>query len=456
MKAIILIAFSLLLHLLSGQSVSGSYINCTGKETCYSDYILNCTDYNDCFIDCNGQNACQYGSLYCPINAICTLNCGAVQDDCKDMKIYAQQSNSLTISCQNGPESCDTMSVYCPTNPTISPSCIIHGLTDTNANSWTKIYAVYGVNDILITGTPSEPISLYCTEDYSKSCDITQNDLTVCDSGNNICETYTKSPTTSPTIYPTVLPTTSTPTTSIPTTLTPTYNPTTFVPTTFIPTTAMPSIFNPTTYQPTTYQPTISPLSNAEVTEPKRTDVTNMEGFQNNDTGNLFTDNVYIWIIMMLLVLVTCTVCVLCIILRHNRSTKKELRIIKEKLKSIEMSPATGSDSKMNGIEIETDKNAEGTNLSRVASISSIESIGRISNAASVDDNTGITEKDNNGEDSNDEMYNDLVKPIVTVTNKDTNIGTPHSDSEIHKQSTTTGHGLYKESFTTTAGLYNV
>merc|ERR1712113_667834 len=97
----------------------------------------------------------------------------------------------------------------------------------------------------------------------------------------------------------------------------------------------------------------------------------------------------------MLILLVVCAVSILCIILKYNRSTQNELRKVKEKLKSVEMSAMTGSESNLNVVETETYKSGEVTDLNRIASVSSIR---KISNAGSVD-NFGTTEQDDNGED---------------------------------------------------------
>eukprot|EP01084_Bolivina_argentea_P011468 21442_1 len=206
-------------------------------------------------------------NITCPhsATATCYIHCdstGAFQN-CRELSINAENSNTLWLSCEHTDEACVGVDVWCPRNNNNANACTFDGQTDTGAMTGMKVYSVNGFRSMTVNnGVSSASIGwMYCLNDYSASCEFDPNaptsQMACLSSGSTICD---DPPTVAPTVSPvTAQPTTMQPTTNMPTTATPTTTqPTTVNPTTVSPTSAMPTTFNPTTMIPTTTLPTTS------------------------------------------------------------------------------------------------------------------------------------------------------------------------------------------------------
>ena len=253
MATILLVLLTLSCNV-DAQSRNGSNIDCTSSTTggCQG-YLLNCTDFNSCSVFCHGRSSCRDAVITCPIDGDCNIYCGNENDsgdECHDARVNAQQSQSLTIFCTDKSETCEEMHIYCPISGPSSPACSIFGANANNIQLEMQIYAVQGLEDVLITGTNPQNVAIHCGENFNNSCIISPSfDSCQIGSSNTMCGPYTNAPTTN-------TPTTNTPTTNAPTTSDPTTDrPTTSEPTTYTPTTMIPT-------RAPTHNPSFSPTGN--------------------------------------------------------------------------------------------------------------------------------------------------------------------------------------------------
>merc|ERR1719242_804156 len=214
----------------------GPSITCTANQCQPS--VLTCDDNSDCTITCDGDNACQEADIYCPSNAHCDILCLGGSDACKEIRVFATDALSLSITCEDNHEDefeqCDEFrGIYCPDNGRGGPPmCSITGVGEYSVPSFMHIYAVEGLNDVTVSGASNvDNIIVHCKADYSDSCVLRYTaDYDECFSGDVSCASYllpsqppTRGPTQHPTRDPSVSPSLSP---SENPTANPTYNPT--------------------------------------------------------------------------------------------------------------------------------------------------------------------------------------------------------------------------------------
>ena len=193
-------------------------IKCEGNQGCMNT-VINANNSNLLNITTtsnqnSGESQLNSAIINCPINNICSINCDYGNYQCQDVKINAELSKSLIVSCKSSynieNNICTRMTIKCPKTQ-IPASCSIIGRFTINPYSNNiKIYSLYGFTSVQwignwnIDGNPSS--YMYCDYFYTKSC-IIYNSNGVCngDCNNPIIQNITTTTTTSlspHTIYP--------------------------------------------------------------------------------------------------------------------------------------------------------------------------------------------------------------------------------------------------------------
>ena len=194
---------------------------------CNTDYAcqfvtINATHSSDLLIDAISSRGLQNSEIHCPNNNNCIINCDGF-GSCRYNNIYGNLANYLNITVSGNHAFAETnvfalnvtkylsiklvsvayltfrdTNIYCPNNgPNMMYNTITNGIKysceiDSNTlNYWSfsnsSIYAIEGLNDVLLTGLgfhdnmdteKQHRTFLHCTYNYSKSC-------VVDDSGGN-------------------------------------------------------------------------------------------------------------------------------------------------------------------------------------------------------------------------------------------------------------------------------
>ena len=190
--------FFILVSLLLKHAAASSSFSCTTSGSCTNQNIT-CDIGSDCDVVCTGSNGCRYSTItcaydhdctiscgssgcrntiiYCPNNATCSLSgsssswvresiiyCG-IGGDChvvstgtitsysfRDSYIDARDSDYLYVDSR-GLHSSQNLTMYCPTNDYdrySNKSCEISCSSWTSACTFVNIYAIEGLNDLII------------------------------------------------------------------------------------------------------------------------------------------------------------------------------------------------------------------------------------------------------------------------------------------------------------------
>eukprot|EP01083_Nonionella_stella_P312351 1116856_1 len=95
----------------------------------YFDTDLICVPYQDCSLNCRAGSACDYATIYGPLNAELTINCNTESSDshadneqgtsCLRLTVHAENSTKLYINVWNENGELADTDIYIPTNPAL-------------------------------------------------------------------------------------------------------------------------------------------------------------------------------------------------------------------------------------------------------------------------------------------------------------------------------------------------
>ena len=175
-----------------------------------------------------GYRHLRWTTIYCPQNGDCDIHCGTMpssQGACGWMNVFGQETTtSLTITSEHPHNNILIQTnIYCPPSDGITPNCIIDIKSGGVPSGWmesTNIYAIQGLNDVMITcnysgnafedcyNSDDNPI-LHCMDNYNSSCELElvsgYSNWQCVGNDSDICNDYTSPPTSSPTLSPTII-----------------------------------------------------------------------------------------------------------------------------------------------------------------------------------------------------------------------------------------------------------
>eukprot|EP01084_Bolivina_argentea_P301305 519766_1 len=157
-------------------------MDCTGFQSCDSG-IVTCPENDDCEILC-GPFGCWSAKITCPSNYECTMVCYD-GESCMSVDVNALQSTKLKFKGCTQSDACHGMTVRCPQNDNGIKKCIMTGNGQFGGDILFQMtfYAVNSWNDIDLTNVSTTDIygTMYCSDDFSESCDFEDSWSCHCD-----------------------------------------------------------------------------------------------------------------------------------------------------------------------------------------------------------------------------------------------------------------------------------
>eukprot|EP01084_Bolivina_argentea_P054012 99069_1 len=161
-------------------------ITCDQNEQSCAYSTIHCPKHSNCNIHCHNTESCKNITINAPINNDLYIHCNG-SSSCYDSTINAQYSSLLNITGCIKHDSCLYLSMHCPPHSNRHKNCYIEGNNNLNG---IEIYAINGWNDIQITHIGNNSMqhfgTMYCTNDMSIQCDISNNNW-LCNNSNDYC-----------------------------------------------------------------------------------------------------------------------------------------------------------------------------------------------------------------------------------------------------------------------------
>ena len=79
----------------NSNTLSASHFICGSTKSCYNKTI-ECSNNEDCIVECNGDEACQMSKIDCPVDYDCTIRC-INQYSCQYAIVHAEDASNLSI-----------------------------------------------------------------------------------------------------------------------------------------------------------------------------------------------------------------------------------------------------------------------------------------------------------------------------------------------------------------------
>eukprot|EP01083_Nonionella_stella_P095026 266701_1 len=140
MRTVIAILVLVTIYAVSGATITGSDIDCSGEQECKGDTLQCTAGVAVCTIDCIGKQACEEAKIDGNGATSVIVNCEGEQA-CEEVEVNGNGAESLTLNCE-GKQSCKSADLNCNTSPSggcalnYDGSQAIEDIEYENASDW--------------------------------------------------------------------------------------------------------------------------------------------------------------------------------------------------------------------------------------------------------------------------------------------------------------------------------